>query len=279
LLIGLGKLIVTTQGAALLEVNNIEVTYLNVIRVIRGLSLRVREGEIVSLLGANGAGKTTTLRAISGVLHDEEGEITKGTILFNGQSIDRLPPEQIASKGILQVMEGGRIFQQLTVKENLIVGAQFSRKRSEVEVSLDRVLHYFPRLKGCLPRKSGFLSGGERQMLVIGRALMATPKVLLLDEPSLGLAPLVVSEIFEIIRTINRENGTSILLVEQNAHLALQIARYAYVLENGRMVLEGEAEKLRDNEDVKEFYLGISDKDKKGYRNIKHYKRRKRWIG
>ena len=263
----------------MLEVNNIEVAYMNVIRVIRGLSLRVREGEIVTLLGGNGAGKTTTLKAISGVLHAEEGKITKGTILFNGQSIDRLPPEQIASKGILQVMEGGRVFEQLTVKENLIVGAHFSGRQSEVEISLEKVLHYFPRLKTCLPRKSGFLSGGERQMLVIGRALMATPRILLLDEPSLGLAPLVVSEIFEIIGTINRENGTSILLVEQNAHLALQIARYAYVLENGRMVLEGEAEKLRDNEDVKEFYLGLSEKGKKSYREIKHYKRRKRWLG
>lgn len=263
----------------MLEVTNIEVAYMNVIRVIRGLSLRVGEGEIVCLLGANGAGKTTTLKAISGVLHAEEGQITKGTIVFDGQSIESLQPEQIASKGILQVMEGGRVFRQLTVKENLIVGAQFSRSRSEVEVSLERVLHYFPRLKACLPRKSGFLSGGERQMLVIGRALMANPKMLLVDEPSLGLAPLVVSEIFEIIGTINRENGTPILLVEQNAHLALRIARYAYVIENGRIVLEGEAEQLRNNEDVKEFYLGLSDKGKNSYRNIKHYKRRKRWLG
>ena len=263
----------------MLEVNNIEVAYMDVIRVIRGLSLKVGTGEIVSLLGANGAGKTTTLKAISGLLHAEEGKITKGTILLDGENIEQSSPERIAARGIVQVMEGGRVFEQLTVKENLIVGAHFSSRRSEVDVSLERVLHYFPRLKDCLTRKSGFLSGGERQMLVIGRALMATPRMLLLDEPSLGLAPLVISEIFEIIGTINRENGTAILLVEQNAHIALQIARYAYVLENGRMVLEGEAEKLRENEDVKEFYLGISDKGKRNYRDIKHYKRRKRWIG
>ncbi len=263
----------------MLEVKNIEVVYMNVIQVLKGLSLKVDDGGIIALLGSNGAGKTTTLKAISGLLRTEEGKVSDGEIRFNGERIDKYSPEDIAAMEIIQVMEGRRVLQHLTVKENLLVGAYCSKGRAHREKMLGIVLNYFPKLKDYLHNISGFLSGGEQQMLVIGRALMARPKLMLLDEPSLGLAPLVVQEIFEIIKTINSEQGTSILLVEQNAEVALNIAKFGYVMENGRIVLEGSSEKLMNNEDIKEFYLGLSQIGKKSYREIKHYKRRKRWVG
>lgn len=263
----------------MLEVNNIEVVYMNVIQVIKGLSLKVGDRGIIALLGSNGAGKTTTLKAISGLLRTEEGKITEGNIKFDGHRIDRYAPEHIAAIGIIQVMEGRRVLQHLTVKENLLTGAYSRKHKAEIEKSIEVILNYFPRLKDRLHQTSGFLSGGEQQMLVIGRALMAVPELILLDEPSLGLAPLLVEEIFEIIKKVNLEQGTSILLVEQNAKLALDVAEYGYVIEDGKMVLEGSADTLRDNEDVKEFYLGLSQIGKKSYREVKHYKRRKRWVG
>jgi len=263
----------------MLKVDNIEVIYMNVIQVLKGLSLEVGDGEIIGLLGSNGAGKTTTLKAISGLLITEEGKVNEGEIKFDGQRIDRYPPERIAAMGIIQVMEGRRVLEHLTVKENLLVGAYSCKEKAEVEKSLEIIFSYFPRLKECLYQTSGFLSGGEQQMLVMGRTLMARPKLMLLDEPSLGLAPLVVQEIFRIIKTINCDQGTSILLVEQNAELALGVVKYGYVMENGRIVLEGPSDKLKDNEDVKEFYLGLSQVGKKSYREVKHYKRRKRWLG
>ncbi len=264
----------------MLRVNNIEVVYNEVILVLRGVSLAVDDGQIVTLLGANGAGKTTTLKAISGLLSTELGEVTRGTIEFDGQRIDRLPPEEIVRLGVVQVMEGRRLFQHLTVEENLLTGALIRSDKAQIAQDLEQVYTFFPRLKDLRRRIAGYLSGGEQQMLVIGRALMARPKVMLLDEPSLGLAPLVVQEIFEVIRRINRENGTSILLVEQNAQVALDIASYGYVMENGRIVLDGPAEELRENEDIKEFYLGLTELgQRKSYREVKHYKRRKRWLG
>lgn len=263
----------------MLEVNNIEVVYVNVIQVLRGLSLNVEDGKIVALLGSNGAGKTTTLKAISGLLGTEDGKINDGEIKFNEDRIDKHPAERIAALGIIQVLEGRRVLEHLTVKENLLIGSYSCKNRTKVEESFEVVLKYFPRLKDLLHQISGYLSGGEQQMLVIGRALMAQPVLLLLDEPSLGLAPLIVDEIFKIIRTINLEQHTSILLVEQNANIALEVAEYGYVMENGKIVLEGRSEKLIDNEDIKEFYLGLSQIGKKSYRDVKHYKRRKRWLG
>lgn len=264
----------------MLVVNNIEVTYSQVILVLRGVSLNVHEGQIVSILGSNGAGKTTTLKAISGLLHREEGQVTRGSILLKDQRIDHLPPEDIVQMGVVQVLEGGRLFQHLSVEENLLVGGLANQKSSAIKRNLDQVYHYFPQLKQINRRISGYLSGGEKQMLVIGRALMAHPRLMLLDEPSLGLAPLIVEEIFNIIRQINAEEKTSILLVEQNARMALEISSYAYVLENGRVVLDGTAEQLMQNEDIKEFYLGLTQLgERKSYRDVKHYKRRKRWLG
>jgi branched-chain amino acid transport system ATP-binding protein len=263
----------------MLQVNNIEVVYMNVIQVLRGVSLEVGDGKIVALLGANGAGKTTTLKAISGLLKTEEGEVTDGSIDFDGQRIDRYGPEDIAAMGISQVMEGRRVLEHLSVEENLLVGAYRRKDRTGVKRDMEVVFDYFPRLKDLRRRTSGYLSGGEQQMLVIGRALMARPKLMLLDEPSLGLAPLLVQEIYEIIQRINAEQKMSILLVEQNARAALGIADYGYVMENGRIVLGGPAEKLRDNEDVKEFYMGLSAVgSRKSYREVKHYRRRKRWL-
>jgi len=263
----------------MLQVNNIEVVYINVIQVLRGVSLEVGDGKIVALLGANGAGKTTTIKAISGLLKTEEGEITDGSIDFDGQRIDRYGPEDIAAMGISQVMEGRRVLEHLSVEENLLVGAYRRKDRAGVKRDMEVVFDYFPRLKDLRRRTSGYLSGGEQQMLVIGRALMARPKLMLLDEPSLGLAPLLVQEIYEIIQRINAEQKMSILLVEQNARAALGIADYGYVMENGRVVLSGPAEKLRDNEDVKEFYMGLSAVgSRKSYREVKHYRRRKRWL-
>jgi branched-chain amino acid transport system ATP-binding protein len=263
----------------MLQVNNIEVVYINVIQVLRGVSLEVGDGKIVALLGANGAGKTTTVKAISGLLKTEEGEITDGSIDFDGQRIDRYEPEDIAAMGISQVMEGRRVLEHLNVEENLLVGAYRRKDRAGVKRDMEVVFDYFPKLKDLRRRTSGYLSGGEQQMLVIGRALMARPKLMLLDEPSLGLAPLLVQEIYEIIQKINAEQKTSILLVEQNARAALGIADYGYVMENGRVVLSGPAEKLRDNEDIKEFYMGLSAVgSRKSYREVKHYRRRKRWL-
>jgi branched-chain amino acid transport system ATP-binding protein len=263
----------------MLQVNNIEVVYINVIQVLRGVSFEVGDGKIVALLGANGAGKTTTLKAISGMLKTEEGEVTDGSIEFEGKSIERLGPEDIAALGISQAMEGRRVLEHLSVEENLSVGAYSRKDRAGVRTDMERVFNWFPKIKDLRRQISGYLSGGEQQMLVIGRALMARPKLMLLDEPSLGLAPLLVEEIYEIIQRINAEQKMSMLLVEQNAIAALGIANDGYVMENGKVVLSGPAEKLRDNEDVREFYLGLSAVgSRKSYRDIKHYRRRKRWL-
>jgi len=262
----------------MLTLNNVEVVYSDVILVLRGVSLKVEEGSIVALLGANGAGKTTTLKAISGLLSTELGRVTDGSIMFDGTRIDHLSPEQIVRMGIVQIMEGHRVLEHLTVEENLLAGGHL-RPLAEARRDLEIVYSYFPRLKILRHHVSGYLSGGEQQMLVIGRGLMARPKLMLLDEPSLGLAPMLVEEIFSIIQSINRESGTAILLVEQNAAAALSIASYGYIMENGRIVLDGPADKLRDNEDIKEFYLGLSEVgQRKSYREVKHYKRRKRWL-
>src|SRR5512136_149197 len=263
----------------MLQVNNIEVVYMNVIQVLRGVSLAVGDGKIVALLGANGAGKTTTLKAVSGMLRTEEGEVTDGSIDFDGKRIDRYGPEGVAALGISQAMEGRRVLEHLSVEENLLVGAYRRKDRAGVKRDLEMVFDYFPRIKQFRRRTSGYLSGGEQQMLVIGRALMASPRLMLLDEPSLGLAPLIVQEIYEIIRKINKERKMSMLIVEQNVRAALGIADYGYVMENGRIVMNGPANKLKDNEDIKEFYMGISARGvQKNYRDIKHYRRRKRWL-
>ena len=264
---------------AALIVNNIEAVYDRVILVLKGLSLEVPKGGIVALLGANGAGKSTTLKAISGLLHGERGEVTKGSIKFLGEQMTHQNPADIVRQGIVQVMEDRRVFGHLTPEDNLLVGAFTQRSSSAFKEDLARIYSYFPRLAERRRVKAGYLSGGEQQMLAIGRALMARPKLMLLDEPSLGLAPLLVEEIFEIIKRINKEEGVSILLVEQNATIALEIAEYGYVMENGRVVLDGAAEKLKSNEDIQEFYLGLSAVgQRKSYRDVKHYKRRKRWL-
>lgn len=263
----------------MLQLNSIEVAYMKVIQVLRGVSLEVGDGKIAALLGANGAGKTTTLRAISGMLKTEEGDVTSGSIVFDGKRIDRYGPESIAAMGISQAMEGRRVLEHLNVDENLLVGAYCRKDRAGVKKDLQVVFDYFPKIKDLHHRVSGYLSGGEQQMLVIGRALMARPKLMLLDEPSLGLAPLLVQNIYEIIQRICAEQKMAILLVEQNVRAALGIADYGYVMENGRIVLAGPAEKLRDNEDVREFYLGLSAVgSRKSYREVKHYRRRKRWL-
>ena len=262
----------------MLKLNNIEVTYLNVIRVLHGVSLNVEDGSIIALLGANGAGKSTTLKAISGLLHVEEGAVTDGSIEWHGERIDRKSAEEIAKLGIIQALEGRRVFEHLSTEENLLVGA-FHRRDRRIKQDLDMVYEYFPRLRELRHNTAGYLSGGEQQMLVIGRAMMATPKLMMLDEPSLGLAPLLVEEIYNIIQRFNTEHKTSVLLVEQNVRIALSIAHYGYVMENGRVVLDGTADFLRNNEDVKEFYIGLSAMGtKKSYREVKHYKRRKRWL-
>ncbi len=262
----------------MLKLNNIEVAYLNVIRVLHGVSLSVEDGSIVALLGANGAGKSTTLKAISGLLHIEEGAVTDGNIEWNGERIDRKSAEEIAKLGIIQALEGRRVFEHLSAEENLLVGA-YHRKDRRIKQDMEMVYEYFPRLKELRHNTAGYLSGGEQQMLVIGRAMMATPKLMMLDEPSLGLAPLLVEEIYNIIKRFNTEQKTSVLLVEQNVRVALSIAHYGYVMENGRIVLDGTADFLKNNEDVKEFYIGLSAMGtKKSYREVKHYKRRKRWL-
>src|SRR2546427_110239 len=263
----------------MLSLNNIEVIYDDVILVLKGVSLSVREGGITTLLGANGAGKSTTLKAISGLLRAERGEVTKGSIEFKGERIDRLAPHEIVRRGIVQVFEGRRVFEHLTTEENLIAGAHVQPDRRLVQDAIVRVYEYFPRLKERRSVQAGYLSGGEQQMLVIGRALMAKPHVMLLDDPSLGLAPMLVEEIFAIVREMNRREKLTVLLVEQNAALALQIAEHGYVMENGRLVLDGPAAALRENADIKEFYLGLTEVGaRKSYRDVKHYKRRKRWL-
>jgi len=264
----------------MLAINNIEVVYSDVILVLRGVSVKVEEGQIVAILGANGAGKTTTLKAVSGLLRTELGEVQRGSIELNGTRIDGWSPEDIVRLGIVQVIEGRRLFVHLTTEENLLVGALVRKDRAAVKRDLEMVYHYFPRLKDLRRKVSGYLSGGEQQMLVIGRGLMGHPSLMLLDEPSLGLAPLLVNEIFEVVKRINAEEGTSILLVEQNARAALDVVDYGYVMENGRVVLDGPAEALRENEDIKEFYLGLTSVgERRSYRDVKHYKRRKRWLG
>ena len=263
----------------MLEVKNAEVVYMNVILVLRGVSLEVGDDKIAALLGVNGAGKTTTLKAISGMLKTEVGEVTDGSIVFDGKRIERYGPEDIAALGITQVMEGRRVLEHLSVEENLLVGAYCRKDRAGVKRDLEMVFNRFPNVKNRRRQMSGYLSGGEQQMLVIGRALMARPRLMLLDEPSLGLAPLMVKEIYEVIRGINAEQKMAMLLVEQNARAALGIADYGYVMDNGRVVLEGPAEDLRENEDIREFYLGLSAVgSKKSYREVKHYRRRKRWL-
>jgi branched-chain amino acid transport system ATP-binding protein len=261
----------------MLSVNGIEVIYNHVILVLKGVSLEVKEGGIVALLGANGAGKTTTLKAISNLLRSERGEVTKGQITFRGERIDRSSPAELVRRGICQVMEGRHCFQHLSVEENLLTGA-FTRGRADLKADLDMVYGYFPRLKERRHSQSGYTSGGEQQMTAIGRALMARPRVILLDEPSMGLAPQLVEEIFEIVQNLNRKEKVSFLLAEQNTNVALRYADYGYILENGRVVMDGEGKALAENEDVKEFYLGFSSGGRRSFRDVKSYRRRKRWL-
>ena len=262
-----------------LTVNNIEVIYDHVILVLKGVSLNVPKGKIVALLGANGAGKTTTLKAISNLLRAERGDVTKGSVEFKGRRVDQLSPNELVRRGVIQVMEGRHCFGHLTIEENLLTGAYTrSISRGELKQSLEKVYHYFPRLRTRRGSQAGYTSGGEQQMCVIGRALMARPEMILLDEPSMGLAPQIVEEIFEIVKGLNGQENVSFLLAEQNTMMALRYADFGYILENGRVVMEGGAEGLRTNEDVKEFYLGISSSGRKSFKDIKHYRRRKRWL-
>ncbi len=264
---------------AMLSVNNIEVIYDHVILVLKGVSLEVPEGGIVALLGANGAGKSTTLKAISNLLHAERGEVTKGAILFEGETVQALTPNDLVKRGVIQVMEGRHCFEHLTVEENLLTGA-YTRKdgRAAIQRDMELVYDYFPRLRERRTSLAGYTSGGEQQMTAIGRALMARPKMILLDEPSMGLAPQLVETIFETVKRLNEQEGVTFLLAEQNTNVALKYATHGYILENGRVVLDGDAKSLRENEDVKEFYLGLSTSGRKSYRDVKHYKRRKRWL-
>ena len=263
-----------------LSIQNVEVVYNSVILVLRGITLQVEPGKVVSLLGPNGAGKSTTLKAVSGLLKSELGEVTRGQILWGDERLDTQSAEEIVRKGLVQVIEGRLLFRHLTVEENLRVGGMVYQRGRHIKADLERVYHYFPRLRDLSRRVSGYLSGGEGQMLVIGRAMMAHPQLIMLDEPSLGLAPMLVKEIFQIIRDINRQEGMSVLLVEQNARAALELADYSYVMEDGRIVLDGPAAQLRENEDIREFYLGLNQAGgRKNYREVKHYKRRKRWLG
>ncbi len=273
----------TTQTTAAadnyLAINNIEVIYDHVILVLKGVSLTVPKGKIVALLGANGAGKSTTLKAISNLLRAERGDVTKGSVEYKGQRIDQLSPNELVKRGVIQVMEGRHCFGHLTIEENLLTGA-YTRaiSRGELKNSLEKVYHYFPRLKTRRTSQAGYTSGGEQQMCAIGRALMANPEMVLLDEPSMGLAPQIVEEIFEIVQDLNSRENVSFLLAEQNTMVALKYADFGYILENGRVVMEGDAEDLRTNEDVKEFYLGLSSAGRKSFRDVKHYRRRKRWL-
>jgi branched-chain amino acid transport system ATP-binding protein len=264
---------------AMLSINNIEVVYDNVILVLRGVSLEAKPGSITTLLGANGAGKTTTLKAISGVLHTERGQVTKGSVTFEGRRIDGMRAFDVTRLGISQVFEGRRVFEHLTAEENLVAGAHLQRHYRKIRDGMERVFAYFPQLQQRRHQLAGYLSGGEQQMLAIGRALMSEPKVILLDEPSLGLAPMLVEEIFGIVRRLVEQEKLAVLLVEQNATMALAVAHHGYVMENGRIVLEGSVETLRKNSDIREFYLGLNEiGSRKSYRDVKHYKRRKRWL-
>ncbi|GGC86384.1 ABC transporter ATP-binding protein [Chelatococcus reniformis] len=262
-----------------LAVNNIEVIYDHVVLVLKGVSLAVPRGGIVALLGANGAGKTTTLKAVSNLLHAERGEVTKGSILFEGERVDRSSPNDLVRRGCIQVMEGRHCFGHLTIEENLLTGA-FTRRdgRAAIRADLEKVYAYFPRLRERRKSMAGYTSGGEQQMCAVGRALMSRPKMILLDEPSMGLAPQIVEEIFEIVRDLNAKEGVSFLLAEQNTNMALKYATYGYILETGRVVMDGDAAMLRTNEDVKEFYLGVTEGERKSFREVKSYKRRKRWL-
>ncbi len=271
--------IATAIAKPLLSVNGIEVIYNHVILVLKGVSLNVPEGRIVAILGANGAGKTTTLRAISNLLRSERGEVTKGTVEYRGEKVHQLSPSDLVKRGVIQVMEGRHCFAHLTVEENLLTGA-YTRNvsRAEINIDLEKVYNYFPKLKTRRHSQSGYTSGGEQQMTAVGRALMSRPNMILLDEPSMGLAPQIVEEIFEIVRDLNRKEKVSFLLAEQNTNVALRYADFGYILENGRVVMEGDAKSLAQNEDVKEFYLGISTAGRKSFRDVKHYRRRKRWL-
>ncbi|WP_107496634.1 ABC transporter ATP-binding protein [Thalassobius sp. I31.1] len=264
---------------ALLEVNNIEVIYNHVILVLKGVSLSVPKGGITALLGGNGAGKTTTLKAISNLLHSERGEVTKGSVSYQGQEVQELNPAALVKRGVIQVMEGRHCFEHLTVEENLLTGAYTRRDgRAEIERDLEMVYTYFPRLKERRKSQAGYTSGGEQQMCAMGRALMSRPETILLDEPSMGLAPQLVEQIFEIVKSVNEGEGTTFLLAEQNTNVALKYAHYGYILENGRVVMDGPAAELRENPDVKEFYLGVSDDGRKSFRDVRSYRRRKRWL-
>ncbi|MDD5297036.1 MAG: ABC transporter ATP-binding protein [Rhodocyclaceae bacterium] len=268
-----------TAAPSYLSINNIEVIYDHVILVLKGVSLDVPQGKIVALLGANGAGKSTTLKAVSNLLRAERGEVTKGSIEFQGQRVDSLTPGELVKAGVIQVMEGRHCFAHLTIEENLLTGAYTQKQtRAELKDTLEKVYNYFPRLKQRRASQAGYTSGGEQQMCAIGRALMARPNMILLDEPSMGLAPQIVEEIFEIVRDLNQREKVSFLLAEQNTMVALRYADFGYILENGRVVMEGQAEELRSNEDVKEFYLGLSTAGRKSFREVKHYRRRKRWL-
>ena len=270
---------VSQIGKTILSVNNIEVIYDHVILVLKGVSFDVPRGGIVTLLGANGAGKTTTLKAISNLLKAERGDVTKGSIQYQGERVDKLTPHDLVKKGVVQVMEGRHCFEHLTVEENLLTGAYTrSDGRSNINSDLDMVYTYFPRLRERRRAQAGYASGGEQQMTAIGRALMAKPSMILLDEPSMGLAPQLVEEIFEIVQKLNEQEGVTFLLAEQNTNMAPRFAKYGYILENGRIVMDGEASMLRENEDVKEFYLGLSSGERKSYRDVKSYRRRKRWL-
>lgn len=267
-----------TKTETLLEVNNIEVIYNHVILVLKGVSLSVPKGGITALLGGNGAGKTTTLKAISNLLHSERGEVTKGTISYRGDRVQDLTPEALVKRGVIQVMEGRHCFEHLTVEENLLTGAYTRGDRKKIADDLDLVYTYFPRLKERRTSQAGYTSGGEQQMCAIGRALMSKPETILLDEPSMGLAPQLVEEIFGIVKNLNEQEGVSFLLAEQNTNVALRFAHHGYILESGRVVMEGPAAELRENPDVKEFYLGMSDEGRKSFRDVRSYRRRKRWL-
>ena len=264
---------------ALLEVNNIEVIYNHVILVLKGVSLSVPKGGIVALLGGNGAGKTTTLKAISNLLASERGEVTKGSVLYKGEPVQDLAPSALVKRGVIQVMEGRHCFEHLTVEENLLTGAYTrTASRGEIQADLEMVYEYFPRLKDVRRSQAGYTSGGEQQMTAIGRALMSRPEMILLDEPSMGLAPQLVEQIFEIVKSVNENEGVTFLLAEQNTNVALRFARYGYILESGRVVMDGPADDLRENPDVKEFYLGVSEEGRKSFRDVRSYRRRKRWL-
>ena len=269
----------TAPGESYLSVNNIEVIYDHVILVLKGVSLEVPKGKIVALLGANGAGKSTTLKTISNLLHAERGDVTKGSVDFKGNRVDQMTPNELVKRGVIQVMEGRHCFGHLSLEENLLTGAYTrSISRAQLKESLEKVYHYFPRLKQRRMTQAGYTSGGEQQMCAIGRALMAKPEMILLDEPSMGLAPQIVEEIFEIVKDLNQRENVSILLAEQNTTVALRYSDFGYILENGRVVMEGDAKELASNEDVKEFYLGLSSAGRKSFRDVKHYRRRTRWL-